>query len=55
MAKVVHVPARPANDDTFRAPPFDPNNPDHVRAWEATFEVGMAALRAERRKIEEGE
>ena len=27
-------------------PPFDPNNPVHLRAWESMFDFGVASLKA---------
>jgi hypothetical protein len=32
---------RPLRSDV---PPFDPNNPAHLRAWEAIFDFGRASL-----------
>jgi hypothetical protein len=26
-------------------PPFDPNNPAHIEAWETLFDFGRAAMR----------
>lgn len=39
--------AFPAPKARLRAdvPPFDPNNPKHLRAWEALFDLGRASLR----------
>ena len=44
MTNVVPMPARPPR---LRAdvPPFDPNNPAHLRAWEAVWDVGMRAAK----------
>lgn len=32
-------------------PPFDPSNPNHLRAWEAIWDCGQAELR---RKMRDG-
>ena len=34
--------------------PFDPTNPSHLRAWEAMYDLGQAALRSERPGLECG-
>jgi hypothetical protein len=36
------APPRPLRADV---PPFDPNNPAHLRAWESMFDLGQWELR----------
>lgn len=43
MGRVIQMPARPANDVPSKAPPFDPANPLHARAWQIIWEMGMSA------------
>lgn len=40
-ATIIAFPERPK---PRLAPPFDPNNPVHVEAWEALFLLGLSQL-----------